>query len=174
MRRLRLILLAGLFALCPAAPAGAQECAGADAALGATGEVAFGAALACVVREQRGGGTLRVDPVLSTAAERHARDMVGRGYFAHVSPAGAQLVDRLRRSRWLPRDRDWEAGEILVWATGSTATPAGLLDAWMRSPEHRRVLLDPRYDEVGVGVSGGTPLNGTDGVTSVLDFGRRA
>jgi uncharacterized protein YkwD len=99
--------------------------------------------------------------------------MVARHYFAHTSLGGATLTDRIRRAGYLPSQGRWSAGEILAWASGSQATPRGLVDAWMASPEHRRILLDPKFSDVGVGVVAGSPQGGQGtAITADADFGR--
>ena len=98
--------------------------------------------------------------------------MATRGYFAHVSPGGATLVDRLQRTRYVsPRCR-WDVGEALAWGTGSLATPAARVQAWMDSAEHRAVLLDPDYRDAGIAAVATAP-DGEDGLTLVADLGRR-
>ncbi|HET6827852.1 MAG TPA: CvpA family protein, partial [Ramlibacter sp.] len=47
-------------------------------------------------RTQRGLKPLQADPQLLPVARAHSRDMFARGYFAHVSPEGRDLGDRLR------------------------------------------------------------------------------
>jgi hypothetical protein len=43
--------------------------------------------------------------------------------------------------------------------------------AWMNSPEHRDNILEPDYDEVGIGVVPGTPGDTSWGATYTTDFG---
>ena len=38
----------------------------------------------------------------------------------------------------------------------------------MRSPGHRRILLDPGYDTVGLGVARGTPQRGAGNAFTVV------
>jgi uncharacterized protein YkwD len=172
----RSVIVLACCALAAPPPASAAEpCPDQDEPLAQAGAASFSAALVCAARAARPpGAALRVDANLSTAAQRHALDMVARRYFDHVSPNGGRLVDRLRRAGWIPRYVTWEAGEDIEWATGALATPENVLAGFMASPPHRRILLDTGYDQVGVGVAPGTPGHGADGVTVVLDFGHRA
>lgn len=107
--------------------------------------------------------------------------MQGRG----GAPAGWSVGRRAARprrpgARALPvasfarADRDWEAGEVIEWATGAYATPDHVLSDFLDSPPHRRILLSDAYDQVGIGVVGGTPTHGPDGVTVVIDLGHRS
>lgn len=174
MRSGPVIVLACCALAAPPPAAAAAACPGQDDVLTQGGAAPFSAALACVARSVRSLAPLRVDAQLSTAAQRHATDMVARSYFDHVSPGGGRLTDRLRRAGWVPRRADWEAGEDIAWATGAYATPAHVVADFLASPPHRRILLDGGYDELGIGVAEGTPDMGPDGVTVVLDLGHRA
>ena len=118
------------------------------------------AAIGCVVDERRraaGLSPLRDDRRLARAARRHAVDMVERDYFAHESPGGRDVMDRVRRTGWSARRSSWHAGEVLAWGTGAASTPRSLVTAWMNSPGHRHILLDGGYDLAGVGVARGAP-----------------
>lgn len=53
--------------------------------------------------------------------------------------------------------REARSGENLIWGTGSRATPRSAVNAWMKSPPHRRTMLERRYRQVGVGVALGAP-----------------
>jgi uncharacterized protein YkwD len=134
-------------------------------------------ATVCLINGRRSDHGLRRVRVVSTlgaGAVRHARDMVRRRYFEHVSPGGSYPADRLRRSGYIRNRRAWTVGEVLAWGTGRLSTPHSTVQAWMRSPGHRRVLLYPAFRDVGVGVVRGVPLRGRpDGGTYAGEFGRR-
>ena len=157
----------------------AENCENAEAPIAQSSVAATRAALACLIdetRRQRGLSPLRYDDRLGRAARDHAVDMVRRDYFAHTSPGGSGVKDRLRRSGW-PLGGDWWAGEILVTGTGGASTPRRLLTAWLTSPPHRAVLLSARAARIGIGVSRGTPgddggRHAGDGVTAAAELGR--
>lgn len=88
--------------------------------------------------------------VLLRAARAHSDDMVRGGYFAHGS-----FWDRLRSFGVRPGD----AGEALAWRSRPDDAASALVQAWLASPEHRAILLDGRYTQVGVGVEEG-PFEG--------------
>jgi uncharacterized protein YkwD len=46
-------------------------------------------------------------------------------------------------------------GEDLAWGTGSDALPEAIVQAWMDSPPHRRIMLDCRFSQLGVGIATG-------------------
>ena len=151
---------AALFGVC-AMPAGASAaCAGAEQEARSLSLAEARAAIGCVVDERRrdaGRGAWRTDDRLHLAARRHSDDMVERHYFSHDSPGGRDVADRVRRTGWPSGRSRWRAGEALAWGTNSASTPRSLVTGWMRSPGHRRILLDASYDEVGIGVARGAP-----------------
>src|SRR4051794_26834147 len=106
-------------------------------------------------RARHGLAPLRADRRLARAARGHSRDMVRRGYFAHASPAGEHVVGRVRRTGWLSGRHGWWLGENLAWGIGRPGTSAGVVRAWMHSPEHRRILLGRVYRWIGIGVAAG-------------------
>ena len=64
-------------------------------------------------------------------------------------------------------------GETLAWGRGSGSTRAAIVRAWLASPSHRRVVLDERYREIGLGVALGLPVSGAPGATFAAEFGVR-
>ena len=122
------------------------------------------------VRDDHGLQPFAPDRRLQRAAGQQARDMVARRYFAHVTPDGRRLSDRLRATGYITGSVAWHVGETLCWGRGALSTPAATVDAWMRSPTHRRIVLGP-FLEIGVGVARGVPLGGR-GTTYAADFGR--
>src|SRR5215470_10566009 len=109
----------------------------------------------------------------SPAPRVHSRDMVAHHYFAHTSPQGSGLRERVKRTGWMRLRASWALAENLAWGTGSLGTAAGIVDAWMHSPEHRENLLRKDLQRAGFGVVAGTPNAGADGVTVTLDLGSR-
>jgi uncharacterized protein YkwD len=90
-----------------------------------------------------------------------------------VAPDGQTLLDRINLTSYLKlRPRAWWLGENIAYGTQEQGQPIHIVTAWMRSPGHRRNILNARYRNIGIGVTHGTPL--TDyGATYVTDFGRR-
>jgi len=132
-------------------------------------------AIRCLVNVERarhGLRSLRSDARLNAAADQHSADMVARGYFAHVTPEGASVTDRVRQTGYLGGSHDWALGEDIGWGTGSLSTPSAIFRAFMHSPPHRRVILDRDFRQIGIGVAQGVPVAGqAGGATFVLDFG---
>ncbi|MGB2710512.1 MAG: CAP domain-containing protein, partial [Conexibacter sp.] len=128
------------------------------------------------VRSRAGLPPLRLNPKLSRVAGRHSRDMVRRGYFAHVSQNGASPFQRILRSHYVPRNHSWWLGENIGWGTSTLAQPASLVRMWMHSPPHRANILSRRFREIGIGIALGVPVRGahtsrSGGATYTTDFG---
>jgi uncharacterized protein YkwD len=158
----------------PKALAAQQECQNTDLMPSPSNEGAVRAAILCLhnqIRAARGLPALRENAKLRRAAVGHANDMVSRGFFDHVSPGGATMVDRIMASRYANRNVGWSLGENLAWGTGSLATPREIMKAWMNSPGHRANVVKRSYREIGIGVATGTPSAGGDGATYTADFG---
>jgi uncharacterized protein YkwD len=170
-----LVALAVVGALAHPPGARAASCARAHALPGQASRTQLARAIVCVSNAKRrdhGLRQLRVDSRLSTAARRHSLDMVRRGYFAHTGPSGDTFVQRIRAAGYLASARRWLVGENLGWGWGASASPGAIVKAWMRSPEHRRILLRPDYREVGVGVAlGGPRPRAASEATFTADFG---
>jgi uncharacterized protein YkwD len=152
--------LSAMGALAHPPVADAASCAGAHAIPGEASRTQLAHAVVCVTNAERRGHGLRklkVNPRLATAARHHSLDMVRRGYFAHTAPSGATFVQRIRAAGYLNSARRWLVGENLGWGWGASGSPRGIVKAWMRSPEHRKILLRPSYREVGIGVALGGP-----------------
>ena len=170
-----LAVLSALAAIAPLPAARAASCAGAHAVPGQATRVELTRAILCVSnaeRRDRGLRRLRVDPLLSTAALHHSLDMVRRGYFAHTGPSGDTFVQRIRAAGYLDWAPRWLVGENLGWGWGLRGSPAGIVRAWLRSPEHRKILLRRSYREVGIGVAlGGPRPQAAPEATFTADFG---
>ena len=121
------------------------------------------------VREAHGVPHVRLDPRLARVARRHSRDMVRNRYFSHTSPDGSSSSDRIAASGWMRGRERWAVGEDLAWRVG-TVRPSEIVEDWLNSPSHRRVLLRRRYHVVGIGIAAGTP-SGDSGRTYTADFG---
>ncbi|HSS57788.1 MAG TPA: CAP domain-containing protein [Solirubrobacteraceae bacterium] len=135
------------------------------------------AALLCGIDAERAARGLSVvgeSRQLSRAAQAHSDDMVVRRFFGHVTPGGSTLGDRVEATGYIAARHDWELGEAIAWAQQPLDTPDSLMRAWLASPGHRAIILDPRFRDVGIGITPGL-TDGSDnpGATAVLDFGFR-
>ena len=117
-------------------------------------------------RNKEGLPELTVNEKLTEAAEAKANDMVVHSYFAHTSPAG------LTPWHWFElKGYDYKyAGENLAI---NFTTAEAQQSAWMKSPTHRKNILNENYKEIGVAVAAGE-VNGTMGIIAVQEFGSLA
>jgi uncharacterized protein YkwD len=180
----RIALLAALaLATLPAstASAGVRPCPGANAVPTSRTLDEARDATACLInreRTKRGLRALRTNTTLQSSAGSYAREMVRRSFFDHTSPTGETLTERIKDdTRYLASTLRWEIGENLAWGTGSKATPAQIVSSWMHSPEHRANILHGSYEEMGLGIALGTPVQGVaaaaGAATYANQFGRR-
>jgi len=84
------------------------------------------------------------EPTIVPVARSHAKDMWERKYFAHVSPDGKDVGDRLNDAK-VPYGF---AGENLALAPTTVTAHNGL----MNSKGHRENILDPKFKKIGIGV----------------------
>jgi uncharacterized protein YkwD len=176
-RRTAAVAALAALALCAPATARADDCAGADAVPAADNVAAVNQATLCLLNEQRaaqGVAPLAENAELSSASAGYSQQMVAQGFFAHQSPDGGTLVDRLTGAGYLGDDEPWLVGENIGWGQGGLATPRSMVSAWMDSPGHRENLLSADYTEVGLGLALGTPVDQSWGATYTTDFGAGA
>jgi uncharacterized protein YkwD len=188
LSRCRMMLLAGAAAaLLAAAPARAANplplptgqtvdpCPGSDVLVSAGTAAPLRGVVLCLMNRQRaalGLRALRSNAVLGAAAGQYAQLMVVQRFFDHVSPTGSTLRSRVARAGYLRGS--YFLGEDIATGSGTDATPAAIVDAWMNSPPHRRNILEPTFRDAGMGVVPGSATDDApDGATYVVDFGRR-
>jgi len=83
------------------------------------------------------------DEALREVARAHSRDMLARGYFAHVTPDG---VDPFQRMARVGIEYEY-AGENLALGPNVEVAHEGL----MNSPGHRANILKPEFRKLGIG-----------------------
>lgn len=177
MRRLpTLVLLLALAALAGPGPALAADCPGGDVRPAMDNVPQIAQTTLCLINAERAAEGL--SPVaeqaqLTKASVDFSALMVSEHFFAHVSPDGSELTDRLTASGYLGHPGSWMVGENIAWGEAYLATPANIVKAWMNSPPHRANILKGEYEEIGLGVVVGTPSTTNPGATYTTDFGRR-
>ena len=103
-----------------------------------------------LVNEERakyGAGVLVWEENLAKVGRAHSKDMFERGYFSHYSPEGKDVGDRLDEAGIAYSI----AGENLALAPNVNRAHTGL----MNSEGHRRNILDPAFNKIGIGVIDG-------------------
>lgn len=94
----------------------------------------------------RGLAPLRWDAGLQRSAESHLRILVQEPVLRHQYPGEPALPERVRSE-----------GVYFSKVAENLAegfTPETVVNGWMHSPEHRRNLLDPQLNAVGIAVDG--------------------
>jgi uncharacterized protein YkwD len=128
------------------------------------------------VRRQHGLVPLRISSGLTAAARHHSVDMAARGYFSHTSANGSRFDRRIGRYYELGSHRYWSVGENLLWSSPDV-DPAGALQMWLGSSEHRANLLSARWREIGLSAihvaSAPGAFGGRETTVVTADFGVR-
>jgi uncharacterized protein YkwD len=177
MRRLP-TLLAVLVAAALVAPSAAlaADCQGADVRPAADNIQQVAQTTLCLLNAERaakGLSAVSEQPLLTKASTAYSALMVSEKFFAHVSPEGSELTDRLTGVGYLGNPGSWIVGENIAWGESYLATPGSIVKAWMNSPPHRANILNGDYSDIGLGIAVGTPASSNPGATYTTDFGHR-
>jgi uncharacterized protein YkwD len=129
-------------------------------------------AVICLINQRRahaGLGALQENASLNSSAQGHTVAMAKHNHYSHGNPAR-----RIRTAGYLAGATAWSVGEDIGWGPGRLGTPKRAIASWMKSPEHRRVLLGG-FRDVGVGMTKGAPFPhfGHNSATYTVDFGTR-
>src|SRR4051812_24505627 len=142
-----------------ASPSSAFACENAGARPGSISTHDAGRAVICLLnneRTRRGLGTVKSNNKLDDAALDHSNYMAVHNCFDHVCPGEADIISRLRA--YLSGALAWAYGENIAWGQGRLGSPKNMVSAWMHSPEHRVNVLNPDFDQIGVGVVWASPV----------------
>ena len=76
---------------------------------------------------------------LEIAASKHAEDMQINNYVSHVGLNGSSYISRVRDTgaKFNP------TGEIICKGPGGKNCISAVVDAWLKSPGHREIMLHP-------------------------------
>ncbi len=96
------------------------------------------------IRQKQGVPALKMHASLRDVARGHAKDMLARGYFSHLSPQGEDAAGRVKREGIAVIS----LGENLASAPTVVMAQGGLL----ASEGHRKNILNPDFNQVGIGV----------------------
>jgi len=85
---------------------------------------------------------------LNDAAAEHARDMLKRKYFEHRGSDGSEPRDRVARAGYKSR----LTGENIALGPESAEE---VVAGWLDSPGHCANIMEPRFQDIGVGLATG-------------------
>jgi uncharacterized protein YkwD len=119
--------------------------------------------LTSVERVVNGQGELGESDLLSQAAKQKLDDMFQNNYWDHVSPTGTEAWDFIKNVSYDYQYAGENLGKGFIDAKSVVA-------AWMASESHKKNILNPNYNEIGVAVGQGT-IDGKPTVLIVQLFG---
>src|SRR3954447_15862309 len=159
--------------------AAGANCPDTDATPSDSNQDQLNASILCLVNGERtdNGGLppLTSNDLLAKAAVGMCQRMVTEHFFAHETPDGKSVVDRVDPTGYIPNSGDWVVGENLAWGSGSLLTPEAIVNGWMNSPGHKANILGPDYKDIGLAVAMGAPSTSlTGGTVYVNDFGAKS
>jgi uncharacterized protein YkwD len=93
-------------------------------------------------REGHALDPLRRNRQLEESSGRKAREMASLGYFNHTNPTGKRFFVNIQRAGY----RYSQIGEILARGCQSESC---LFDIWVGSPQHRDIILEPGFQDIG-------------------------
>ncbi|HYZ74173.1 MAG TPA: CAP domain-containing protein [Chthoniobacterales bacterium] len=102
------------------------------------------------LRTQQGLSSLTLDARLCRAARQHAEDMAQYNYFRHRGRKRFLFASG-PGTRATASGYQWTAIAENICAGYRNASAA--FQSWALSPEHCRNLVDPRYQDAGIGVA---------------------
>jgi hypothetical protein len=112
------------------------------------------------LRAQHGLPGYSINGALAIAAQQQAQWIVDTGTMAHTHPDGSGPRTRALAAGY----PSLQVGENIYGGTNATANDAWVF--WINSPIHFQGLVNPAYQEVGIGIA-----HGGWGSSFVLDFG---
>jgi uncharacterized protein YkwD len=99
-------------------------------------------------RERQGLRPLAVSPTLTRIARAHSAYQAKVGKSEHEGEGGSLPVDRARTG-----GVEWSAlAENVAMNLGYSDPVAVAVRGWMKSAPHRRNILDPVFEQTGIGI----------------------
>jgi uncharacterized protein YkwD len=155
------------------------SCRGAGTPPNSSNMALMDTATTCLINRERARARipmLRANLDLQKLAATQAREMVAGDYFDDDSMSGLTPMQRIAASRYAWRAHSLWIGQNIGWGTGTLSTPQAMVEGWMNSPPHRRIILTARYRNVGAGVAPSAPpalANGMSGATYSVELAAR-
>lgn len=83
-------------------------------------------------------------------ARFHSANMATNSFFGHAGLDGKRVDDRADQMGL----RNWRMiGENIAYNRGYSEPAARVVESWMRSPGHRKNILNSRWKETGIGIA---------------------
>jgi len=101
-----------------------------------------------IEREKAGVPKVKVLPELMITAQLKADDMFVNHYYGHNSPEYGSMGDMIKS--FIPNTAA-RAENLAPW----TKTSEDAFIGWVESPEHYKIMINPIYTHIGVGVAEG-------------------
>jgi uncharacterized protein YkwD len=129
----------------------------------------IGAMLECINRNRNDTGLpiVLIEAHLIQAAQRHSNDMAAHNFVDHVGTDGSTPWQRISQAGYTGS----ATGEI-VQGTSSDTQVLAACQAFLDSPAHRGIILNPDSNEIGIGLAGCSRCDYAWYWT--IDFGYRA
>jgi uncharacterized protein YkwD len=89
-------------------------------------------------------GPLTMNPALRCAARKHSKQMVEEDFFDHTTPWGESPGDRIDGAGY----NGFTWGENIA---AGNSTAAATMDQWMNSDGHCANVMNPDFEDIGVG-----------------------
>ncbi len=97
-------------------------------------------------RKESGVPPVVLNTALNTAAFKHSKDMNDNGYFSHTGQNGSSFGERVKNEKY----SGFAFGENIAISETAKQT----FNLWKESPGHKRNILNPNVNEMGIGKSG--------------------
>jgi uncharacterized protein YkwD len=95
-------------------------------------------------RAKAGLNPLQFNAQLNNAAQSHSQDMALGDYFSHTGSNGSLVSDRALGAGY----KYSYVGENIA---AGQVTPQEVVEAWMNSPGHKANIMNPYFQEIGIG-----------------------
>lgn len=95
-------------------------------------------------RQRNGLKPLVIDQSLDRAADQHSKNMAMQDFFAHTGKDSSRPVDRAQKA-------GYESGFVGENIAAGYRTAAEVVQGWINSPGHKANMLNPQYNEIGIG-----------------------
>jgi uncharacterized protein YkwD len=99
------------------------------------------------IRASNGLSALATNGSLASAAREHSQDMASNGYFSHYGLNGSGPDSRAKANGYSFS----MIGEDIYAGNMNLNSPSAAVNAWMNSAEHKAIILNGSFTEIGVG-----------------------